>query len=266
MPVLPLPVSDELGPLISEHRSRTPSGWRILLLGLFCLLGGAVCAGLAVERWYFCFTHLGPAAVWRHSGGALIAGAILLLVGALLLRARFRPLRVEVHLDGLRWSRGRRASSARWSQVREIHMHATRYLIPALGKGTQAELVLGLRAPGTSAQDLRRLRLPHTLSDFDALTATVKTQVYPLLLSDMTRAFQLGRPLTFGRLHLTSAGMRHGRRTLAWPDLEQVSLEDGVLRLRASRSGGRGEIRLHAHTLPNLEVCLQLIDLLSRPS
>ncbi len=266
MPALPLPATDELGPLISEHRSRTAPGWRFLLLGLACLLGGAAGVGLAVERWYFAYTHLGPAAVWRHSGGALIAAAILLLAGALLLWARPRPLRVEIHRDGLRWSRGRRASSARWSQVREIHMHATRYLIPALGKGTQAELVLGLRPPGTSARNLRRLRLPHTLSDFEALTAAIKTQVYPLLLAEMTRAFRLGRPLTFGSLHLTPAGIRHGRRTLTWPDLEQVSLEDGVLRLRASPSGGRGEIRLHAHALPNLEVCLQLVDLLSRPS
>lgn len=266
MPTTSLPVSDELGPLISEHHSRASARWPFLLLGIASLLGGLASAGLALERWYFAYSHLGPVAVWHHSASALVAAAALVLTGVVLLLLRPRSLDMEVRQDGLRWSRGRHSSSARWSQVREIHMHATRYFLPGLGKRTQAVLVLGLRPPGVSSRKLHRLRLAHTLSDFDGLVAAVKRQAYPLLIAEMTRAFRLGRPLTFGRLRLTSEGMRQGRRLIRWPDFAQVSLENGVVRLRSSASSGRRELRVQAHQLPNLEVCLQLIDLLSRQS
>lgn len=264
MPAAPLPHPDELGPRISEHLVRSRAGCAFLVLGIFFLLGGTASTGLAVQRWSFAYAHLGPAAVWRHSGTAWAAAVILSLAGALLLFVRPKPLRVAVHQDGLRWRRGRRAFSARWTQVREIRTRATRYRIPALGKRTQAELVLGLRPPGIPASKLHKLRLPHTLSDFEALTTAIKTQVYPLLMAEMQRAIRQGRPLAFGNLHLTPEGIRQGRKTLTWRQLQQVSLENGVLRLGGSPSGASRELRADAHSLPNLEVCLQLIDLLNQ--
>ncbi len=267
MPTTDLPISDELGALISEHHSR-PSARRPLrlVLGIACLLGGIAAGGLALQRWHFALVNLGPAAVWRHSSLALTAAVILLLAGSLVLLLHPRTLRVEVHHDGLRWSRGRRSACARWSQVREIRLRATRYLLPALGKRTHAELVLGIRPPGTSTRRLRRLHLPHDLSDFDDLAAAVKTQVYPLLLPEMSRALRQGRTLTFGRLRLNSKGVRQGRRMLPWSRLEQVRLEGGVVHLRSAHASGRVELRLHAQDIPNLEVCLQLIEQLSRAS
>ncbi len=238
------------------------------MLSASSLLGALAAAGYAIDRWHFAHAHLGPAAVWRLSAPALGVAAALLALGCLSVVLRLRPgtLRVEVRRDGLRWSRGRRSASARWSQVRQVHTRAIRYLLPALGKRTQAELLLGFRPAGISSRRLRWLRLPHTLSDFNGLAAAVKTQVYPLLMADMTRALRQGRPLTFGPLRLSAEGMRQGRRLIRWSDLEQVCLDDGVVRLRASASSGHRELRLHAHHLPNLEVCLQLIDLLSRQS
>lgn len=263
-----LPASDDLGALISEHHTRSSARGPLTLLSAASLLGALAAGGYAIDRWYFAQAHLGPAAVWRLSAPALGAAAALLALGCLwvALRLRSGPLRVEVRHDGLRWSRGRRSTSARWSQVRQVHTHAIRYLLPALGRRTQAELVLGLRPAGISSRRLRWLRLPHTLSHFDDLVAAVKTQAYPLLMAEATRALRQGRQLTFGPLRLSTKGMRHGRRLLRWSDLEQVRLDDGVVRLRASASSGHRELRLHAHRIPNLEVCLQLIDLLRRQS
>ncbi|MEW6569107.1 MAG: DUF6585 family protein [Chloroflexota bacterium] len=274
MPPSALSPSDDLGPLLSEHRPRPSSRWPFALLSAAAFPGAIVSGAIGLSRWYFAYGHLGPAVAWRWSGAAFALTVVLAgagLVGLVLWLRPSVPL-VQVRQDGLRLVRGRRSRSFRWSQVRQVHTSAIRYRLPGLGRRTEAELHLGFRPPGeaaavpsgTTSSHLIWVHLPHTLSDFDGLTAAVKSQVYPLLLSEMARAFSQGQSLSFGRLHLTMEGVRMGRRLLRWTDLARVRLENGVVRLRPTPSSRSRELRLHAHRLPNLEVCLHLIDYLSR--
>jgi hypothetical protein len=110
------------------------------------------------------------------------------------------------------------------------------------------------------ARDGRKFRLDHSLFEYDELAEAVKRAVYPPLLDAYTRAFNHGESLPFGPLSLAAEGIRNGRKTLRWENLGQARLERGWLEaLPADRRRGP-RLRFAARSIPNVDLCLQLIQ------
>lgn len=258
-----------LGPLLSDHRLR-PSLRRIAsVLAILGLGGGIVALSLGLVRWYFAYAHFGPSAVWRWSLPFVALAAALLLTGLYGLSTLWGigRLTIRAHRGGLTVNRGRRRWTIPWTQVSRIHTSSVRYRLPGLARRSRAELTLFVDAPAASPSARgpgpSTIRLTHALADLDKLTECVKQQVYPALLAQYVHAFNQGKPLSFGSLILTRDGLQNGRHTLRWQDLGRITLRQGVLVLDPAAPGRGPRIRLPAHRLPNVELCLELIQSLS---
>jgi hypothetical protein len=88
--------------------------------------------------------------------------------------------------------------------------------------------------------------------------------VYPILLQELRQALQEGDPLEFGPLTLTSIGIHKGRSLISWDGLEAADLSNGWLSVRGLREGRPAATRVPAFQVPNVELCVQLIEYLSR--
>lgn len=247
--------SPSFGPLMGVYgpspRRRTV---RLALLGVG-VLACLVTFGIGGYRWYLAYTQYGPAVVWPWSLPWFSAGvlfALLTLVVLIVLLAH-RRLEVRLYQGGLVYqSRGPQVSLG-WNQVREIRASAVRYGIFGLIWG--GEMNIWLEGSGE-----RRVHLTRALSNLPGLVDSVKNGVYPLLLASYTRAFNRGGTLTFGPLKMNGKGLAKGAQEMAWGEFGSAALERGVLTLRPSQGSHARRIRLPAHRVPNVDICLQLIQ------
>lgn len=255
------PPRPSLGQLVSEHRARLSqrrlNAW---VAGIGLLLGGALVM-FGLWRWTFAYSNYGPAVVWRWSLPWLLIGAPLLLLGALAAAwtIRWGGLRIIIHQRGMLVLRGSREWAIPWEEILHIYTSGVRYGVLGVIWGSRAALVLETR-------DRRKLRLTQALEGLVPFIETVKRNVYPRLLASYTRDFHSGVGLPFGAVWLTAQGVRKGSRTLGWGDVEAARIRDGRLELKPKAGRRLGTIRAPAQDVPNVELCLQLVQhLMTRP-
>jgi hypothetical protein len=251
----PYAAEDRLGPLFREHRSRRGAERGLIVAG-WLLLGVATIAGLAaLVRGLSAYQAYGPLAVerWAAPAGYAAAGLAAAGLGFLLLGRERARVTVHRHARGLVIVRGRQGAAIPWDDIKAIHVASVRYGPGPLAWGRRDELILTTR-------DGRRYRLNQSMDDFDELAADIKHNVYPTLLDAYTRAFNHAQSLPFGPLEVTPIGIHNGRKVLQWDKVGESRLERGwlVVDPAAGQSGPR--LRFAAHAIPNVDVCLQLIQ------
>ena len=253
------PTPSDLGTLLGEHR--TPP--EVLRREMFLAMAGGLASmgafAYSAWRWVDALTRYGVLAVWRLSLPWIAAGVIwgMVAVVAFVSFLNHRRLAVRTHTRGLRLEKGKRRESIEWGQIKGIQVHAVRYGIGRLSWGQRSTLRLERR-------DRRIYRFHSSLANFSLLVDTVKGKVYPILLQELRQALQEGDPLEFGHLTLTSIGIHKGHRLIPWGGLEAADLSNGWLSLRGLQAGRPSWIRVPAYQVPNVELCVQLIEHLSR--
>jgi hypothetical protein len=225
------------------------------------MLGGSLSLGTGIWRWEFALRNYGPAVVWRWSLPWLLVGAPLLLAGALgtIWTIRWGGLRVIAHQRGLRFLRGSRDLALPWEDILHVYASGVRYGVLGVVWGSRAALIL-------ETGDRRRLRLSQAVDGLLELIETVKRNVYPRLLAAYTREYRSGKGLPFGPIWLTQQGVQKGRRSLGWADLEAARIRDGRIEMKPKAGRRLGTIRASAERVPNVEICLQLVQhLMAQP-
>lgn len=249
------PHDPTLGRLVSDH-SLTRNRRYLQHIWILIGFGGAAVTGLiAAWRWYFAYRHFGPALVGRWAAPALWICLVLMCLGlyGLSLWWRTRGLRLRVYENGIRFTQGRGGADFRWKQIRQIHTKVVRYGFLGLTWGRRTVLTLLM-------DDNRQLNLTHTLSGMDVLTKNIKRHVYPILLNEYRENLRYGHPVSFGPLVVTSHGIRQGQRQWEWGDLKQATLNHGVLRINTNAERRQADIRLSVEEVPNIDLCMQLIQ------
>lgn len=241
----------ELGKPVIEHRIRRNQRMVNLVLAASGLGIGGTFLAIGITRWNFALSNYGPAVVWRWSGVWVVAGALLLVLGAFggAWLLRWHRLSVVVHDGGLRIKRGRRTRELLWSEIESVQVAGVRYRVIW---GSRS--ILKIRT-----SDDRSIRLTDTLAGLNQLTATVKRNVYPRLLSQYTRYLKDGQPVPFGPLVISPEGVARGQRKLTWPEVSGAELLDGRITITPSKDRG-GPLRVDARKVPNPEICLQLVQ------
>jgi hypothetical protein len=262
-------VVEPFGALISEHRPSKDQGRGYLILVGLSLLGVFLAMVWGLIRWYLAYTQYGPALVWRWSGPAFALAAALaaLCLAGIILASRDRGVEIRVHENGLVILRGRRGKRVPWGEIESVRTSSVRYGPPGLARRREADLVLHFRKVGAGnpapAPNPRRLRLTHALSGFEILSAELKQRVYPHLVGEYSESFNRGQSLAFGKLQLTPEGVRLRKRLVPWKSFGEVRLDRGLLLVRPKGNGG-ATIRIAAHRIPNVDLCVQLIQYLSQ--
>jgi hypothetical protein len=54
--------------------------------------------------------------------------------------------------------------------------------------------------------------------------------------------------------------VQKGRRSLSWGDLEAARIRDGRIEMKPKTGKRLGAIRASADSVPNVEICLQLVQ------
>jgi hypothetical protein len=262
-------VLEPFGALISEHRPSKDQGRGYLILVGLSLLGVFLAMAWGLIRWYMAYTQYGPALVWRWSGPSFAVAAALAAVclAGIILASRSRGIEIRVYENGLVILRGRKGTRIPWGEIESVHTSSVRYGLPGLARRHEVDLVLHFRRVGAGnpapAPNPRRIRLTHALGGFETLGEELKQRVYPHLVGEYSESFNRGQPVAFGGLKLTAEGVRLKKRLVAWKSFGEVRLDRGVLLVRPKENNG-GAIRIAAHRIPNVELCVQLIQYLSQ--
>jgi hypothetical protein len=244
-----------LGQPLQEYRAKAASrrlnGW-LAAAGLFA---GSLSLAAGVLRWNFAFSNYGPAVVWRWSLAWLLAGVPLLIAGLFggLWTVRWGGLRIILHPRGLRLLRGSREQAVPWDDVLHVYTSGVRYGVLGVIWGSRATLIV-------ETTDRRRVRLSQAIDGLAEIIETVKRNVYPRLLAAYTREYRTGMGLPFGPIWLTARGVQKGRRSLGWGELESARIRDGRIEIRPKPGARRRPIRASAQAVPNVELCLQLVQ------
>lgn len=251
----PSKTAPTLGQLINVYRAsrrRRLALWILLAAGLAATLISALAGGY---RWYLATTQYGPAVVSKWSTPWFIAAAafagLSLVISIFILRGR--QLEVSLYGAGIVYQHGRNRISIPWQDIQRLHASAVRYGIFGLIWGGEMEVRLDIRGG-------QQIRLTRAIAHLPDLVEKIKRNIYPHLLAGYTRVFNQGQALEFGPLTLNGEGVLRAGRLLPWTQLASAELERGVLKLTPVKGGPGRRMKLPAHQIPNLDVCLQLIQ------
>ncbi len=260
----------QLGKLLREHRPKAELSRGYHALAGVAALGALTASAVGVVRWFLAYSHFGPALVWRWSSLAFLiaAGLWIVCVASIFTAGRLRGLSVRLHRNGLMILRGRQRIWIPWSRVLAIQTSFIRYGPPGFARRREAGLILRYLEPKSGNPEpkpvIHSIRLTHALDGIEELGAAVKERVYPLLLETSSESFNRGNSLIFGKLQLTAKGLQVGDRLLPWKGLGEISLARGELVIRPSSGSDGPAFRMAAHRVPNVELCVQLIQYLSQ--
>lgn len=211
-------------------------------------------SGFALWSWYFAYRHYGPALVTRWSLPAFgigLASMILALVGLGLI-LRNLNLHVGVYLSGITFRRGRQRKRIPWDRIQQIQTSSVRYGFPGLSWGMRTSLTLSLT-------DGRKIRISDAITDLPNLIKTVKSNVYPRLLSTCRQELNEGQALNFGPISLTPHGVQKEPVLLKWDQIHELTIERGVLLIAGSDTSRDAQIRVPTHRIPNIDLCVSCI-------
>ena len=243
------------GGLVHEHRLRPDRLVQLWALPGVVYTAFAAATLLGFYRWYFAYSHYGPAVVWRWASPAWAAAAGLFGLGGILaLRAaRIARRRLDLYSGGLVWREGRRAIALAWADVVHIFTVGVRYGILGFVWGNRLRVTLvPTRGP--------RLHFSEDLAAADSLLGAIKHSVYPRLLAEARQAFNAGTPLAFGPLVLLRSGIQRGRRHVPWSGVRSAVLDSGRLQLQIADGDATSCLVIPASRIPNADLCLQLIQ------
>lgn len=241
------------GQPLMEHRAERRLRAFHAALALVGLLGGGALTIVGVTRSNFALSNYGPAVVWRWGGPWLIMGSLLLVIGAAgaLWLVRWNWLTVTTFQNGLQVRRHNRLRTIPWADIQGVLVSGVRYGMLGFIWGSRSKLRLELDGG-------HRLQFTDTLAGLPQLTSIVKRRIYPRLLTEFTASLRDGQPIAFGPLLLRPEGLQKGQRRLSWAEVDTAELRDGRVSIRLRRQGA--PIRVSAGKLPNVEICLQLIQ------
>jgi hypothetical protein len=217
-----------------------------------------VSLSILVWQWQKTISNFGPAALMRWIAipfWATLFFSVLSIFSFVLLR-RTRQRELQVSNMGLTIRRGKNLKSIAWDDIAHIHTVLERFGIFGISWGEKTEIHL-------VNSDGGEFKFNQSYERIDELIEEIKHFVYPRLLEQYRLAFNRGEPISFGPLILTSDGILNGRKALRWKDLKAIKMESGSLKLRPFENSDGPRFSIPAHKVPNIDLCIQLINHLS---
>lgn len=237
-------------------RGRKLRNIAITVLG-WMLSAGFGSAGVAF--WLLAYTEYGPAVVWRWSLPWLALALISLPLALFGTAALWRNRNLRFHLfdDGFVFARGGTRVGAHWSEVQGLLVTAVQYGILGISWGQRIRLQFDL-------VDGRQLEINEPLEDEENLVDEIKSHVYPDMLEAYRAAFNDGHPIVFGPITINRSGIRAERNAIAWSQLEWAQLQSGTVMIQPHPGAGARGIKVAAANVPNVDLCVQLIQALGQ--
>jgi hypothetical protein len=240
------------------HRIRRAIFLRSVVFFLVSCGGMLASVSILIWQWRNAIINFGPAALWRWIAipvwATLIFSAMTIL--SFILLRRNRQSEIQVSTMGLTIQRGKSLETINWDTVDHIRTKFERYGVLSITWANKSEIHI-------VTEDGIEHKFNQAYERIDDLIEEIKHFVYPRLLEEYRLAFNRGEPLSFGPLILTSDGILNGRQALRWKDLESINFERGSLKLQPFENSKSPQFSIPAYKVPNIDLCIQLINHLS---
>jgi hypothetical protein len=244
-----------LNPATSIHTLRPGIRFFYLSIAIIGLLGALIGLGVGGWRGYYALNTYGPAVLWRWIAPSLWAAGIASLIGlgGLILTLRTRNIKVQISPKEIAIEQRRKHIQIPWDALERIYTKSVNYEIFNMAWGRNVELTLLTRSG-------ERIRINQPIDQPEVLIQKVKNHIYPRLLTAYRHAFSRGEPLAFDLFQLTAEGITQGKKVVKWEEIREVSLNHGRLHVFSFDKKHGPIINVPAHKIPNVDLCVQLMQ------
>jgi len=256
-PQLPeaFPSQSDLGGLIETFPLRKGRRWAWLVAVLILLAGSA-----SVIVYGLYLAYLG----WERYGAAVVGESLfwplVVAVGLFLLSLIFAGIAyanwvkaILLYQNGFAYKDRRGLHPWRWRDVTALRMAVTRHDVFGMHTGTTHAYTVENRSG-------KRLVLNDSFSRVEELARAIEENTFPSLFEQADQQYSAGGNLTFGPVMVNKAGIQFGRKSYGWGEVQQVSIQQGVLKVSKKGGGLFSGARAAAAAIPNLRVLLALIS------
>ncbi len=140
----------------------------------------------------------------------------------------------------------------RWEDVVSMTSAITRHYHSGIYTGTTHIYTLHNRKN-------RRLVLSDSMRKVEELAKNIDEGIFPLLYARAADGYNAGQVIAFGPVTINTAGISIGRKTYPWPDVKEVSIRKGILKVSRKDGSWFSGASALAATIPNLRVLLAII-------
>jgi hypothetical protein len=188
----------------------------------------------------------------------LIFGLLLAALGGYMLWLLIASLGTSVRLfeGGFSATQRGKTTTAAWGDVATITQQITRIRTYGIPVWTSYNYRLTL----TNGE---KLRFTETLGKVAKMGETMQRQITQALTPHALESLRSGATLPFGKLSVTPTGISSGAETLAWNEISNVTIQNGVVVIGKMGKRTRWASASVAQT-PNLYVFLSLVDMMRR--
>jgi len=105
----------------------------------------------------------------------------------------------------------------------------------------------------------QRLVLNDIFYNVEELAITIQDAITPILFNQAAQQYNAGQLLAFGPVTIGKDGIRIGKKTYPWVEVQQVSVQQGILKVSQKEGGWFSGATVSAAVIPNLNVLLNII-------
>ena len=105
----------------------------------------------------------------------------------------------------------------------------------------------------------QRLVLSDVYTKVEELAMIIRDAILPSLYEQTAQQYNAGQRLVFGPVAIGQAGIQIGEKTYAWAEIQQVSIQRGILKVSKKEGGWFSGASAPVSVIPNLNVLLNII-------
>jgi len=248
-----------LGGLIETFLLRKGRRWAWLVAALILLTASAGVKIYGITLAYLGWKRYGAAVVGESLFWPLVVAAGLFLSSLIFAGVAYANWikAIVLYQSGFAYKDRRGLHPWRWRDVAALRIMVTRHDIFGIHTGTTHAYTLENRSGN-------RLALNDGFSRVEELARVIEENTFSLLFEQAAQQYNFGRNLTFGPVMVNKAGIQVGRKSYDWGDVQQVSIQQGILTVLKKGGGWFSGASAAASNIPNLRVLLNVIDRLAR--
>jgi hypothetical protein len=225
------------------------------LVAFFFFIAGAILVflyGLYVT--FLAARKHGPALIDEKLPVPAMIALVLVLLGMVAAWSAYRNWNrgAAVYERGLAMRDRKGIRLWRWEEVLSMTQSITRHYMNGIYTGTTHVYTLVNRQGD-------RLVLNDDYIKVDQLAKAIQESIFPILYARAAQQYNAGQSLVFGPVVISKSGIQVGKKTTPWEEVQQVSIQQGILKVSKKGGGWFSGASASASVIPNLNVLLSLI-------
>lgn len=139
-----------------------------------------------------------------------------------------------------------------WEDVSSFMATVTRHYTNGIYTGTTHVYTLISRRN-------ERVVLSDIFKGVEQLAQSIEQSIFPILYDRAAAQYNGGQTIIFGPVSISKAGIQIGRKNYPWPEVREVSIHQGILKVTKKDGGWFSGASAMASSIPNLRVLLSII-------